>query len=252
MENPADSGPPTEGLTNEQLIALHGFMVSAAKKLCWNRSVDAEDVAQAASMKMLAYSRRNPQAFFDDETRLRAFAYAIVKNTVLEMMRYDLRRKSRETNVAVSMDAFMTDQSHGLDIDLRAAIEAMPSSESEVIKLLLDGSSAEEIAEFLGVSRFTVRARLARARQTLRNAIEGGIAAQPRRTEQPETLDQPFPDPDPEMDAIELYLDPGDASEGEVRAVLRALNNLHKASGGIGLDFHIDGTFVFARQGVPA
>jgi hypothetical protein len=53
------------------------------------------------------------------------------------------------------------------------------------------------------------------------------------------------------MAGIELYLDPGDASESEVREVLRALNDLHKASGGLGLEFRIDGTFVLARQEVP-
>ena len=67
----------------------------------------------------------------------------------------------------------------------------------------------------------------------------------------------PIPPPPPSYTpnlghGLRLYLNPGEASEAEVRAVLRALNDLHVANGGLGLEFRIDGLFVFARDEVHA
>lgn len=55
----------------------------------------------------------------------------------------------------------------------------------------------------------------------------------------------------PEL-AFELFFDPGDASDQEIAEVLAAINEFHKAAGGLGLEFIIDGTFVSAKEEVLA
>ncbi len=51
-------------------------------------------------------------------------------------------------------------------------------------------------------------------------------------------------------DPIEIYLDPGNASKETIQEVLEAISDLHRAAGGLGLDFEIDGHFVLATEEV--
>ena len=50
--------------------------------------------------------------------------------------------------------------------------------------------------------------------------------------------------------AIEIYLDPGNASKETLQEVFQALSDLHLAAGGLGLEFSTDGTSVFALEEV--
>jgi hypothetical protein len=54
----------------------------------------------------------------------------------------------------------------------------------------------------------------------------------------------------PEVPAIELYIDPGDASKEAIQEVLESLSELHRAAGGLGLKFRADGLFVIATEEV--
>lgn len=57
----------------------------------------------------------------------------------------------------------------------------------------------------------------------------------------------------PDTDAdVTLFIDPGDASTEDIRAVLRAINDLHVAAGGLGLLFTVDGTDIRVTEVVPA
>ena len=53
-----------------------------------------------------------------------------------------------------------------------------------------------------------------------------------------------------EQPALELYIDPGNASTETIREVLEALSDLHVAAGGLGLEFVDDGHFVYAAERV--
>jgi hypothetical protein len=50
--------------------------------------------------------------------------------------------------------------------------------------------------------------------------------------------------------SIEIYIDPGEAGREEVKAVLLALSDLHRAAGGLGLEFKRDGMHVLAVEEV--
>lgn len=48
--------------------------------------------------------------------------------------------------------------------------------------------------------------------------------------------------------AIEVYVDPGDADEADIQELFDALNDLHRAKGGIGMEFITDGNSVYALE----
>jgi len=47
-----------------------------------------------------------------------------------------------------------------------------------------------------------------------------------------------------------IYIDPGNASKQTIQCVLESLSDLHRAAGGLGLEFTADGAMVFASEGV--
>jgi hypothetical protein len=48
--------------------------------------------------------------------------------------------------------------------------------------------------------------------------------------------------------SFEVFVDPGNASREEIQAVFTALSDLHRAAGGLGLEFHADGNTVLAVE----
>jgi RNA polymerase sigma factor (sigma-70 family) len=56
---------------------------------------------------------------------------------------------------------------------LLAAIQRLPVAYAQVVTLMLEGLSYEEIADVLGISESNVGARLTRARATLRRLLKG-------------------------------------------------------------------------------
>ena len=54
----------------------------------------------------------------------------------------------------------------------------------------------------------------------------------------------------PEPPPLEIYLDPGQASKQTLQNVLERLSDLHRAHGGLGLEFERDGLWVLAREKV--
>ena len=46
-----------------------------------------------------------------------------------------------------------------------------------------------------------------------------------------------------------LWIDPGDAPPDVIKNLLTALSDLHRAAGGLGLEFSSDGEWIVAREG---
>jgi hypothetical protein len=68
-------------------------------------------------------------------------------------------------------------------------------------------------------------------------------------TRKPRARPESIPDAQP---VLEVFIEPGDASKENIQEVLEALSDLHRESGGLGLEFSVDGLFVMAREGVTA
>ena len=107
-------------------------------------------------------------------TDLRAWLFTILHNQHVN----DVRRSAREGNNVSIDDAapMLTTQSNAFDAvqlrDLEAAIAKLPEEQSQAILLIgLEGMRYDEVAVILGVPIGTVRSRLSRGRDQLRELI---------------------------------------------------------------------------------
>lgn len=67
---------------------------------------------------------------------------------------------------------------HGMALDLESALQRLPAEQREILLLVgLEEMRYEDIATALGIPTGTVMSRLSRARERLRNLMEGGKAA---------------------------------------------------------------------------
>jgi RNA polymerase sigma factor (sigma-70 family) len=139
----------------------------------WLRNpADADDLVQDCIERAL---RR--QDSLHDPTRLGAWLLAILHNMHLSNLRRDRRRghpvavDSLADDLALSAPA----QDRGEIRDFVRAMESLSEDHRQILLLVgLEGLSYREIAELLEVPIGTVMSRLARARERLRLALEGG------------------------------------------------------------------------------
>ena len=151
------------------------------------RSVDgADDIAQSAFIK----AWRNLH-LFRGECTFSTWIYRITVNTARDVLRYESRRgtvslvketddeeEGSEWDVPVtSGDTVPEDAMERKEaiIAVRRAIEELPEDQRQVIVLRdLHELSYQEIGEMLGLEPGTVRSRINRGRQKLKNILENG------------------------------------------------------------------------------
>jgi RNA polymerase sigma factor (sigma-70 family) len=251
-----ESQKPTTTLSPEQAKKITSWARSAVRKY-FGRGRGAEDVVQHT---LILIHRNNMRKlapdFWENDQRARAYVTTLVRHIAVALLDPETQRKRSRLVDKRKMDKFVArsvEDAPGLTADMRKAIAILPKDDGVIIEMMLSGKSSKEVGEALGMTALRVQRRYDRALSKLRDALMGDLtaAAAPQVKDTNDAVSFPD-DPAAEMEGIELYIDPGDASEKEVRAVLRALNELHKAAGGLGLDFHVDGTFVIAREEVPA
>jgi len=135
---------------------------------------NAEDVAQDA---LLLAFKALPS--IDQPSKFAAWLSAITRHRAL---RFSKRERSHQTG-RVDLDEFLLDQVHALshpmisppegDDDLRLAIENVPADYALVLRLrFLDEMPLKRIAAFLGAPLSTVKWRIHRGKQLLREQIE--------------------------------------------------------------------------------
>lgn len=146
----------------------HRFVFRVAFALLRNRQ-DAEDVAQETFLKL--YRNGRWREMRDERAFLARAAWRVA---------LDLRRASRMETADVDGDAMpsgaMSPEQHALDASSAAMLHRMIDSLPEELRqpLALSGieeMSSREIGELLGLAEGTVRTRLMRARQLLREKI---------------------------------------------------------------------------------
>ena len=134
---------------------------------------DAEDVAQDA---LLLSFKALPS--LEDPTRFAAWLAAITRNRAF---RFGKRERTRQTG-RVEFDEFLLEQVEALaqplvdragNEELQLALENVPADYALVLKLrFLDEMPLKRIASFLGVAITTVKWRVFRGKQLLRDEIE--------------------------------------------------------------------------------
>jgi len=164
----------------EQLMTTHeNKMYAVALRMCGNRE-DAQDCLQEAMIRIY-----KALGSFKSQSSFATWAYRITMNTCLDELR---RRKVR---TSTSLDAMLetgwspsdeddTPEHHALRSEQRHALErsiaALPEDMRAAIVLRdVQGYSYEEIARILDTNVGTIKSRISRSREKLRD----GLSMQP-------------------------------------------------------------------------
>lgn len=150
-------------------------MYAIALRMCKNRE-DAQDCLQEAMLRVF-----RSIGTFKGESAFATWAYRITMNTCLDEIRR--KKKSRDTSMDVLLDQGWSPPDTSatpekkamqgeLHRNLSRAINDLPEDmRSAVILRDIHGCSYEEIAQTLNVNVGTVKSRISRARERLREKI---------------------------------------------------------------------------------
>lgn len=162
----------------EQLMRRHeSRMYAVAVRMCGNRE-DAQDCVQDAMLRVYRALDR-----FKGQSSFSTWVYRITMNTCLDELR---RRKVR---ASTSLDTLLesgwspsdetdTPERHALRSEQRTALakaiaELPEDMRSAIVLRELQGLSYEEISEVLTVNVGTIKSRISRGREKLRQLITG-------------------------------------------------------------------------------
>ena len=135
-------------------------------------SGDAEDLVQECYVQ--AWQKIDS---LRDQTRMRSWMFAILRNQFLKSVRKKKPITSPEVESVVDhrSDESATDEK--IDV-VQNAIEQLPEDQRLPILLVsMEGLSAEEASEILGIPRGTVLSRMHRGRQKLKEILNRDIDA---------------------------------------------------------------------------
>ena len=162
----------------EQLMRRHeSRMYSVALRMCGNRE-DAQDCVQDAMLRIYRALDR-----FKGQSSFSTWVYRITMNTCLDELR---RRKVR---ASTSLDTLLesgwsptdendTPERHAIDTERKGALEkaigSLPEDmRSAIVLREMQGLSYEEISDVLSVNVGTIKSRISRGREQLRQLITG-------------------------------------------------------------------------------
>lgn len=155
--------------TFDRLLAENGPALTRLAASYTSTAADRDDLVQE-----IALSIWRGLAQFRGECSERTFLFRIAHNRAVTHI---TRRRPRGETEAADIPDTRPDPEAGLAREregerLRRAVRALPLLYRQVVTLMLEGMDYGEIAQAPGVSESNVGARLTRARQMLREAIE--------------------------------------------------------------------------------
>jgi RNA polymerase sigma-70 factor (ECF subfamily) len=129
----------------------------------------ADDLVQETVVRALSKAH-----LWKPDTDLRAWLFTLMHNQYVNAIRSAVRRGSHSSLDAALEIGRPGNQTEHLELrDFRAALDRLPAEQREVVLLIgLEGLKYEEVAEITGVPVGTVRSRLSRARETLREMMD--------------------------------------------------------------------------------
>ena len=132
---------------------------------------DAEDVLQDSYLK---YELKFKQ--YIDEEKEKNFLYCVAANESKNMLKFNKRHTSIDIDVVKENLLASNSNPYELIDDgaqiIKDEISSLPSTYSEVIKLLADGYSSKEIALKLNVNESTIRTRIERGKELLKKKLK--------------------------------------------------------------------------------
>jgi RNA polymerase sigma-70 factor (ECF subfamily) len=162
----SSTGP--EAVFHARLEALRPLLTRAALAIL-RRSDDAEDAVQEALLRLV----RNAGAFDERKGTLAAFARTTVRRVALDMLARLAPRPSAAADAAEAPAYAETLEAEEIRGKLRRAVDALPDPQRVAFLLVhQEGLNHEDAAKELNIAQETLRARLYRARMSLRAALK--------------------------------------------------------------------------------
>lgn len=153
-------------LAFEALVARHGPMVRGVCKRLLGNPHDADDAFQATFLVLVRKAKQ-----LRDPDRLGPWLYGVAKRVATKARTRGARHRHEPPVDVCSCEASRADWLDVMPI-LDAELGRLPAKHRDVLILcLLNGASAEEAASQLGCPVGTVKSRLARAREVLRDRL---------------------------------------------------------------------------------
>ncbi|WP_431102808.1 sigma-70 family RNA polymerase sigma factor [Roseateles noduli] len=154
-----------------------------ASAMVRNRDL-ADDLVQDCLERAISHWATRRQV---DNTR--QWVFAIAHNLIVNRIRQDTRRGQHIDIADVDESAFAspaTQESHVQYGELTRALATLPEEQRAVLLLVsVEGLSYAEAAKALDVPIGTIMSRLARGREKLQRAMEGGPRQRPPATAEP-------------------------------------------------------------------
>jgi len=175
--------PDSDHEVTEQMVSLVPQLHTFARSLCRD-AVRADDLVQEALLRAFDNIRR-----FKPGTNLKAWLFTIVRNEHYSQLR---RRKFEAHDIAPELlpePSVPPDHDGELELrDLNRALATLsPGQRAALILVSASGFSYEEAAAICGCAVGTIKSRVARARSSLLEMLEGRVPlpADPERTSRP-------------------------------------------------------------------
>ncbi len=142
-------------------------------KIAYNilgNETDAEDAVQQAFLSIIENFDKISKNSKIDCPKTKAFCVIVLERKALDI----LRERTRHPETELSDDAAGIGIREDLKMDLENAVASLPAKYRQYILLRYDmGFNVKEISEILGEKPDTVRKALYRARQRLKEMLEG-------------------------------------------------------------------------------
>ena len=151
--------------TDEALKKYQGDVYRAAYVICRSRE-DAEDVTQETFFRYFRSDRE-----FDSQEHLKAWLLRTAMNLAKDIVRSFFRRSTVPLEENGPLPVFRDTEDAEL---FNAVMQLKPKYRAVLHLYYYEGYTAKEIGGILHLSAGNVRMRLARAREMLKNSLEGG------------------------------------------------------------------------------
>jgi RNA polymerase sigma-70 factor (ECF subfamily) len=136
----------------------------------WRVQIPA-DAADLLSETFVVAWRRGDRMPVDPE-QARMWLFGVARRVLANAARGAVRHTDLTDKLRGHLQALPTEQLDAETLDIRAALDAIPADQSELVRLILwDGFTLPEAATILGIRESTARGRYQRARAQLRELL---------------------------------------------------------------------------------
>ncbi len=145
-----------------RIYSTHADFVYGVALSYLKNPAEAEDAAADVFVKLLESGVQ-----FADDTKARAWLAAAVRNRCKNLLRHWLRKKRASEEIMEQIP--VNDKSAELHAVMEALLDLPERYRLPLLLFAVDGYSVRETAEILRLNESTVRTRIARARELIRN-----------------------------------------------------------------------------------